>query len=159
MNRSLKLIINAFSEGVKQKTFFRRVFENYFHFPCSRSCAQLLSRVEFFATHRLQPARLLCPWNSSGMNPGVSSHSLLQGIFQTQGLKAGLLHCRLGEKYINLLSNTSIAFENASVRSHGKVVFDSVFQVIKKNMVQCGRYGKQFSLCVLRGFLYRIETL
>ena len=32
------------------------------------------------------PARLLCLWNSPGKNTGVGSHSLLQGIFSTQGL-------------------------------------------------------------------------
>ena len=42
----------------------------------------------------LWPARLLCPWNSSGKNTGVGSHSLLQGIFPTQGSNLGLLHCR-----------------------------------------------------------------
>ena len=42
--------------------------------------------------HGLQPARLLCPWNSPAKNTGVSSCSLLQGIFQTQGLNPGLLH-------------------------------------------------------------------
>ena len=36
----------------------------------------------------------LCPWNSPGMNTGVGSHSLLQGIFPTQGSNPGLLHCR-----------------------------------------------------------------
>ena len=34
----------------------------------------------------LQPSRPLCPWNSPGKNTGVGSHSLLQGIFLTQGL-------------------------------------------------------------------------
>ena len=29
---------------------------------------------------------LLCPWDLPGKNPGVDSHSLLQGIFLTQGL-------------------------------------------------------------------------
>ena len=43
--------------------------------------------------HGLQPARLLCLWNSPGKNNGVGSHSLLQGIFLTQGLNPGLLHC------------------------------------------------------------------
>ena len=33
--------------------------------------------------HGLQPARLLCPWNSSGKNTGVGSHALLQRIFLT----------------------------------------------------------------------------
>ena len=43
--------------------------------------------------HRLSPARLLFPWNSPGKNTGVGSHSLLKGIFLTQGLKCHL-HCR-----------------------------------------------------------------
>ena len=33
----------------------------------------------------LQPARLLCLWDSPGKNTGVGSNSLLQGIFLTQG--------------------------------------------------------------------------
>ena len=44
--------------------------------------------------HGLQPVRLLCPWDSPGKNTGVGSHSFLQGIFLTQGLNLGLLHCR-----------------------------------------------------------------
>ena len=42
----------------------------------------------------MDPARLLCPWNSPGQSTGVGSHSLLQGIFPTQGLNPGLPHCR-----------------------------------------------------------------
>ena len=42
----------------------------------------------------LQPHGLYSPWNSSGQNTGVDSLSFLQGIFPTQGLKPGLLHCR-----------------------------------------------------------------
>jgi len=34
------------------------------------------------------------PWNSPGQNTGVGSHSLLQGIFPTQGSNPGLPHCR-----------------------------------------------------------------
>ena len=44
----------------------------------------------------LEPARLLCPWNSPGKNSGVHSHSILQGIFPTQWSNPGLLyllHC------------------------------------------------------------------
>ena len=41
-----------------------------------------------------QPLGFLCPWNSPGKNTGVGCHSLLQGIFPTQGLNLGLLHCR-----------------------------------------------------------------
>ena len=38
-------------------------------------------------------ARLFCPWNFPGKNTGVDCHSLLHGIFPTQGLNQGLLHC------------------------------------------------------------------
>ena len=34
------------------------------------------------------------PWNSPGQNTGVGSLSLLRGIFPTQGLNPGFLHCR-----------------------------------------------------------------
>ena len=34
------------------------------------------------------------PWDSPGKNTGVGCHCLLQGIFPTQGLNPGLLHCR-----------------------------------------------------------------
>ena len=44
--------------------------------------------------HGLYPARLLCPWDSPGKNTGVGCHSVLQGIFPTQGSNLGLLHCR-----------------------------------------------------------------
>ena len=44
--------------------------------------------------HVLEPARLLCPWNSPDKIIEVGSHSLLQGIFLTQALNLGLLHCR-----------------------------------------------------------------
>ena len=44
--------------------------------------------------HRLQPARLLRPWDSPGKNTRVGCHALLQGIFPTQGSNPGLLHYR-----------------------------------------------------------------
>ena len=37
---------------------------------------------------------LYSPWNSPGQNTGVDSLSLFQGIFLTQELNWGLLHCR-----------------------------------------------------------------
>jgi len=38
--------------------------------------------------------RLLCPWDFPGKNAGVDCHFLRQGIFLTQELNPGLLHCR-----------------------------------------------------------------
>ena len=45
----------------------------------------MLSCVGLFATPWTIAARLLCPWDYPGKNIGVGSHSLLQGIFPTQG--------------------------------------------------------------------------
>ena len=36
---------------------------------------------------------VLCPWDFPGTNTGGGCHSLLQGIFPTQGSNLGLLHC------------------------------------------------------------------
>ena len=57
----------------------------------SVSCSVMCDSLEPYS---LQPARLLCPWDSLGKNTGVDYHTLLHGIFSTQGLKPGLLHCR-----------------------------------------------------------------
>ena len=38
------------------------------------------------------PARLLCPWDSSGMTIRVGFHALLQSIFPIQGLNLHLLY-------------------------------------------------------------------
>ena len=42
----------------------------------------------------LWPHGLYSLWSSPSQNAGVGSHSLLQGIFLTQGSNLGLLHCR-----------------------------------------------------------------
>ena len=42
----------------------------------------------------LSPTRLPCPWDFPGQDVGVGCHSLLQGIFPTQGSNVGLLHRR-----------------------------------------------------------------
>ena len=49
---------------------------------------------DFLRPHGLQPTRLLCPWSSPGKNTGVGGHSLLHGIFPTQGSNLGLPHCK-----------------------------------------------------------------
>ena len=41
-----------------------------------------------------RPHGLHSPWNSPDQNTEVGSHSLLQGIFPTQGSNSGLPHCR-----------------------------------------------------------------
>ena len=67
--------------------------------PCIGVCS---SRGIFHNIHmivresepqRRRRAGVLYAWNSPGQNTGVGSHSLLQGIFLTQGLNPGLPHC------------------------------------------------------------------
>ena len=55
--------------------------------------------------HRLQPARLLCPWESPGKNIGVACHFLLQGSFLTQGSSLCLLHWQ-GKQILYCCSHT-----------------------------------------------------
>ena len=57
--------------------------------------AQSLQSCSIFLwLYGLQPARLLCPWDSPGKNTGVGCHFLLQGILPTQGSNQGLPRCR-----------------------------------------------------------------
>ena len=56
-------------------------------FPSKRESCSVMS-------NSLWPHGLISPWNSPGQNTGVGCLSLLQGIFPTQGLNPGLLHCR-----------------------------------------------------------------
>ena len=57
----------------------------------SESCSVVSNYLQ---PHGLQPARLLCPWNSPGQNIGVGSLSLPQGILPTQGSSPSLPRCR-----------------------------------------------------------------
>ena len=61
---------------------------------CVRACSTSSVMSNSLKPYGLQPTRLLCPWNSPGKDTRVGSHSLLQGIFPTQGSNLGLLHCR-----------------------------------------------------------------
>ena len=54
----------------------------------TQSCLSLCDPMDY------RPFRLLCAWDSPGKNTGVGSHSLLLGIFPTQGSNPSLLHCR-----------------------------------------------------------------
>ena len=74
---------------------------------------------EALRPHGLQPAGLLCPWDSPGRNTGVGSHSLLQRIFPTQGSNPHLLHCR---QILYRLSH-----QGSPLKTAPAVIFVSVF--------------------------------
>ena len=62
----------------------------------AKECSSVSPSVvsDSFWPHGLQPTRLFCPWDFPGKDTGVGCHFLLQGIFPTQELNPGLLHCR-----------------------------------------------------------------
>ena len=61
---------------------------------CVWVCVLVTHSCLTLQSHGLWPTYLLCPWDFPGKNTAVGSHSLLQGIFQTQGSNLGFLHCR-----------------------------------------------------------------
>ena len=56
----------------------------------------------------LWPHGLYNPWDSPGQNTGVGSLYLLQGIFPTQGLNPGVLHCRQFPYHLSHKRNSRI---------------------------------------------------
>ena len=74
-------------------------------FPlCENEKVKVLVTFNSLQTHGLQLARLLSLWNSLGKNTEVGSHSLIKGIFLTQGSNLGLLHCKQILYYLSHLS-------------------------------------------------------
>ena len=64
------------------------------------------------------------PWNSPDQNTGVSSISLLQGIFPTQGLNRGLLHCR---QILYQLSSQRMMLKSTSAALTSYSIFNLLF--------------------------------
>ena len=67
------------------------------HAMSPQSCPTLCDHMDLY------PIRLHCPWDFPGKNTGVGCHSLLQGIFLTQGLNLcllGLLHWQTGSSLL-----------------------------------------------------------
>ena len=73
------------------KLIFNRKSETNTYCQSTVCVRWLLGRVRLC---RLKPARLLCPRSSPGKTTAVGCHSLLRGIFLTQGLNPSQLHCR-----------------------------------------------------------------
>ena len=74
----------------------------------------------------LRPNGLYSPRDSPGQNTGVSSCSLLQGIFSTQGSNPGLPHCRQilyqlsHQKSPRILEWVAYPFSNGSSRPRNR---------------------------------------
>ena len=73
----------------------------------------VLRRVWLFVTP-WTVARLLCPWDSPGKNPGVGCCALLRGIFSTQGSNRCLLcllHWQAGSLPLSHLGSPNSSFQ------------------------------------------------
>ena len=77
------------NSAFKSRATIMKIVSKPVHAESLQSCPTLCNPMDCSP-----PVRLLCPWDSPGKNTGVGGHSLLQGIFLTQGSNPGLLHCR-----------------------------------------------------------------
>ena len=82
---------------------------------CVCVCVCCLVMSYSLRPHGLQPSRLLCLWNSPGKNTRMGCHSLLQGIFLTQGSNQGLLHCRQILYHLSYQRNNSDELPNSNM--------------------------------------------
>ena len=74
-----------------EKIFSRHVSESWYRNLEVKSEVRVTQSV---MSDSLWPHGLFSPWNFPGQNTGVGNHSLLQGIFPTQGSNPGFPHCR-----------------------------------------------------------------
>ena len=70
-------------------------------------CCCLVAKLylTLLSPHRLQPTRLLFPWDFLGKNIGVDFYFLLQAIFQTQGSNPHLLNWQMGSLQLSHLGS------------------------------------------------------
>ena len=67
---------------------------------CVCVCSAALSYLTLWQLRGVQPARLLCPWESPGKNTGVGCHFLLQGTFLIQGSNLHLTVSCIGRQIL-----------------------------------------------------------
>ena len=93
----LELVILVYSNTIKH------TLGKYYFYDLWKSISSSVVSDPLWL-HGLYPARLLCPWNSPGKNPGVGCHSLLQRIFPTQvSCIAGRFFTVWATRYVNYI--------------------------------------------------------
>ena len=88
---SISAATNPWRTGVPQNNLKCSLIY-YYSLSESESESEVMS--DSLRPHGLYPTRLLRPLNFPGKSTGVGCQFLHQGIFLTQGLNPGLLHCR-----------------------------------------------------------------
>ena len=71
-----------------------RVRHDWSDLAAAVAMVKKVSESHSVVSDSLWPHGLYSPWNSPGQYTWVGSLSLLQGLFPTQGLNPGLMHCR-----------------------------------------------------------------
>ena len=74
--------------------YLPKAYNIFDYFIYRYKCMKSESESHSVVYNSLGPHGLYSPWNSPGYNTGVSSLSLLQGIFPTQGSNPSLPHYR-----------------------------------------------------------------
>ena len=98
---------------------------------------------------RLQPTRLLCPWDFPGNSTGVDCHFLLQGIFPTQGSNPGLPHCRQTLYRLSHQGSPMPGNAHSKVKEEAKKTElpNNVFKCCSQSVFMIGRTINQGSHC------------
>ena len=112
----------------------QKTINSSLHTATFEALALLLGYVsDSLRPHGLQPARILCAWNFPGKKIGVSCHSLLQGIFPTQGLNSGLLNCRQILYHVSCQGSPAIeALINQSLKH---ILHKVIFQFLNFHLI------------------------
>ena len=97
MTHTFPAVIMKGNFKIREETHGITFFTPSNHIGCLQEPWWGVSRLvlsDSLRPHGLEPTRLLCPWNSPGKKSGVGYHSLLQGIFQTQGSNSSPPRCK-----------------------------------------------------------------
>ena len=92
-----------------------------------------------------QPTRFLCPWDSPGKNTGAGCHSLLRGVFLTQGSNPHLLRWEVDSLPLSHLGSPPFLEQTANRRTMSSKRFTAI-SIIKSE----DRAPKCFHLATVR---------
>ena len=114
------------------------------------------SEIRSVVSNSLQPHGLYSPWNSLGQNTGVGSLSHLHGIFPSQALNPGFLHCRW---ILYQLSHKGRKPKNTGVGSlfHLQCIF--LTQESNWGLLHCRRILYQLSYQACHRYFEMVESL
>ena len=94
-----------------------------------------LSHFQLFATPwTVACTWLLCPWDFLAKSTRVGCHFHLQGIFPTQRLNTGLLHCRQMPYHLNHQGLHFILY-NRRIKIRAIMIQQAIFKILNQNNI------------------------